>query len=447
MVEKLGTWAMELMHVLTGFADIRCQPAFVECPNSDIDMGNFDEMAFNGGMHPSAYTKAAIQWLEASAIVNHTGRVAGYDLHAVGLLQPPPAGRATAVRIGSQVPYLMVEARLMVDQFESKSTLEPGIPGAGVIVYRVQTTDPLGHSQNGRIPVFRLTANALAVGQSVVSDTNVTVSVTGAIPGGFSVLVDDGNAPFESGQLLSYGDAGTPGNVSSPMVVGLGGWLAFKFLFAGRNASGENRIYAVDANGQLLSYGDAGTVGNVSSPVVVGFGGWSGFRFLFAGANLAGENRIYAVDDNGQLLSYGDAGTPGNVSSPVVVGFGGWSGFRFLFAGRNAAGENRIYAVDENGQLLSYGDAGTPGNVSSPVVVGFGGWSGFKFLFAGRNLAGENRIYAVDQDGRLLSYGDAGTPGNVSSPVVVGFGGWSGFKFLFSGANLSGQDRVYAVAA
>src|SRR5262245_5658246 len=56
MAEKLGTWAMELMHVLTGFDDIRCQPQFVECPgvgmppNFDIDMFNFDEMAFNGGM-------------------------------------------------------------------------------------------------------------------------------------------------------------------------------------------------------------------------------------------------------------------------------------------------------------------------------------------------------------------------------------------------------------
>jgi hypothetical protein len=101
--------------------------------------------------------------------------------------------------------------------------------------------------------------------------------------------------PFETGELLSYGDAGTPGNVSDPVVVGFGGWLDFKFLFAGKNLSGENRIYAVDQSGQLLSYGDAGTPGNVSDPAVVGFGGWLDFKLLFAGANLAGENRIYAV--------------------------------------------------------------------------------------------------------------------------------------------------------
>ena len=147
-----------------------------------------------------------------------------------------------------------------------------------------------------------------------------------AIPGGFSVIVEDRNAPFDIGQLLSYGDAGTPGNVSAPVLVGFGGWQDFTSLFAGRNLAGEDRIYAVDQNGQLLSYGDTGTPGNVSAPVVVGFGGWQDFKSLFAGRNLAGENRIYAVDQDGQLLSYGDAGTPGQCFSPVVVGFGGMAG-------------------------------------------------------------------------------------------------------------------------
>jgi negative regulator of replication initiation len=452
MREPLGVWAMELMHVLTGFADIRCFGNFADCPDGAGDIGNFDEMAQAGGVHPSAFTKAAIQWLDASAIARHKGRAAGYDLHSVGLVQPPPTGRSTAVRIGSSVPHLMVEARTMVDQFESPSRLESGIPSQGVIVYRVQTTDPHGNPQgpdpaHPNIPVFLLTPTALAPGQTFTSDSNVTVSVAGAIPGGFTVAVEDRNASFDKGSLLSYGDAGTPGNVSNPTTVGFGGWLGFKFLFAGTNLPGQARIYAVDQGGQLLSYGDAGTPGNVSSPAVVGFGGWQAFKFLFAGKNVAGENRIYAVNQQGQLLSYGDSGTPGNVSSPVIVGFGGWLAFKFLFCGRNLAGQNRIYAVDQQGQLLSYGDAGTPGNVSSPVVVGFGGWQAFKFLFAGKNVAGADRIYAVDQQGQLLSYGDAGTPGNVSSPVVVGLGGWQAFRFIFAGGNLGGQNRIYAVVA
>lgn len=52
----------------------------------------------------------------------------------------------------------------------------------------------------------------------------IGVSVTGAIPGGFVVVVEDRNASFATGQLLSYGDTGTPGNVSAPVTVGFGGW-------------------------------------------------------------------------------------------------------------------------------------------------------------------------------------------------------------------------------
>lgn len=51
----------------------------------------------------------------------------------------------------------------------------------------------------------------------------------------------------QTGQLLSYRDAGTPGNVLSPMVLGFSGWLDFKFLFGGRNLAGQDRIYAVVA--------------------------------------------------------------------------------------------------------------------------------------------------------------------------------------------------------
>lgn len=43
--------------------------------------------------------------------------------------------------------------------------------------------------------------------------------------------------PFVTGELLSYADAATPGNVWNPMVVG----------FAGRSAAGADRIYAVVA--------------------------------------------------------------------------------------------------------------------------------------------------------------------------------------------------------
>jgi hypothetical protein len=94
-----------------------------------------------------------------------------------------------------------------------------------------------------------------------------------------------------SGRLLFYRDHtrdGT-GDVSSPSVIGLGGWQAFKFLFSG----GDGSIYAVDDAGQLLFYRDStrdGT-GDVSSPSVIGLGGWQAFKFLFSG----GDGIIYAV--------------------------------------------------------------------------------------------------------------------------------------------------------
>ncbi len=69
------------------------------------------------------------------------------------------------------------------------------------------------------------------------------------------------------------------------------------------NALDENRIYAVNSDGQLLSYTDDGTPGSVGHPVVVGNEAneaWQS-RFLFAGANAPGENRIYRVT----FASYG----------------------------------------------------------------------------------------------------------------------------------------------
>ena len=45
----------------------------------------------------------------------------------------------------------MVEARLQADQFDIN------IPNEGVIVYRVQTTDPLGNTQNEIAPLALLT--------------------------------------------------------------------------------------------------------------------------------------------------------------------------------------------------------------------------------------------------------------------------------------------------
>jgi hypothetical protein len=175
MLERVGVWAMEFMHSLTGFGDLY--------PFGG-NMGAFDEMACSCATHPSAYTKAAIGWLDPSAIALHDGHARTYQLHSVGLIQPPPSGRVAAVRIGAQVPYFMIEARQKVDQFDAN------IPSEGVIIYRVQTSDPLGHAQNQIAPVHLLTPTALDPGQFVRLGFNV-VSVIESVPGGFTVSVRD----------------------------------------------------------------------------------------------------------------------------------------------------------------------------------------------------------------------------------------------------------------
>jgi Peptidase A4 family/Tachylectin len=277
---------------------------------------------------------------------------------------------------------------------------------------------------------------------TIESPTSIEIVYTGAQP------------PVVAGQLLAYADDGTAGNVSDPVAVGFGlspdgtpgGWLDFKFLFAGTNTSGENLIYAVDQLGRLKSYADDGTAGNVivPDPMAVGSVGWLDYKFLFAGTNASGQNRIYAVEQSplGQLVSYADDGT-----DPVIVGSGGWLSFEFLFAGTKASGEPCIYAVNTNGRLLSYTDNGMAGNVDvlDPSPVGSEEWLDYKFLFAGTNTSGENGIYAVDPDGRLLFFTDDGLAGNASANVV-GFDGWLAFKFLFAGENLlPASNRIYAV--
>ncbi|RNC68068.1 MAG: hypothetical protein ED859_11605 [Desulfuromonadales bacterium] len=183
MAEGLGVWAMELIHCLASIDDLYTFGG---------NMGGFEEMAGALGTHPSAYTKSIAGWLDVSAITRHTNHTAAvtYNLHAIGLVQPPPTGRVGAVRIGSQVPYLMVEARLMNDQFDAQ------IPAPGVIVYRVQTSSPQGTAQNQTMPLQLLTLKsdgkptALNVGQSFTAG-DLKVKVVKALSGGFSISVDD----------------------------------------------------------------------------------------------------------------------------------------------------------------------------------------------------------------------------------------------------------------
>lgn len=195
MKESNGVWLMEMIHGLTGFMDLYHFRNDVDPPEREI--GSFDEMSASSQTHPTAFTKHEFGWLDESAMALHTGASIDYDLQHISLAQPSVDGRVTAVRIGSRIPYVMVEARKMTDQFEAgmpslNDGQEAGIASEGVIAYRVQTRNPTVQEREGhKKPLFLLTLKALQPGESAVLDNGVTLTVTAALAGGFAIRIDD----------------------------------------------------------------------------------------------------------------------------------------------------------------------------------------------------------------------------------------------------------------
>ena len=182
MSDNHGAWVGEVVHQ-TNLCNLPDLFDFTdEYPNEN--MGAYDQEAGYGYTHFSAWTKRAIQWLNPLAVQLHVARSASYTLHSASLIQPPPAGRATAVQVGTRVPYLMIEARHQADQFDIN------IPDDGVIVYQVQTSDPLGNAQNSVPPLNLLTKAGLTPGQSILAG-GVTITVDAAVAAGFTITVSD----------------------------------------------------------------------------------------------------------------------------------------------------------------------------------------------------------------------------------------------------------------
>lgn len=328
MAEQVGVWAMELTHTLTGYSDL-----YVVQDN----LGSYDNMACACGTHPSAFTKVDLGWLDPSAITQHLGRFGTYDLHSVGLVQPAPEGRTTAVQVGKDADFFVVEARQSVDQFDRNTV------GDGVIVYQVENPNSHPHPDDGLImPLIHLkTPKALTPGTAYTSGTGLQVQVISALPGGFSIKVDDTSQPlvFEPGELLFYRDFARDGtgDVDFPSLIGRAGWETMKFVLS----AGAGIIYAVDQQGRLVFYRDFNRdgTGDVNTPSVIGQGGWQSMRHVFAGD----PGVLYAVDEQGRLLFYHDEtrdGT-GDVNTPSVIGQGGWEVFSQVCYG----GDGIIYAV------------------------------------------------------------------------------------------------------
>ncbi len=201
MRDYVGVWAMELTHLFTGIWDL-----YTNDPVNDLR--SFDNMDLAYGTHPTAYTKVELGWLDPSAIVLNDEAAASFELHSIGLVQPPPPGRVTAVQIATSGNPLFVEARLRVDQYDGGKGCDPwstpgcdpwnspGINSEGVIVYElagVQNPNP----PPGLIdPLIRLrTRTALTPGQTFTSEADVRVTVAAELTGGFRVDIVNPTAP------------------------------------------------------------------------------------------------------------------------------------------------------------------------------------------------------------------------------------------------------------
>ncbi len=181
MSDNHGAWVGEIVHQ-TSLCNLPDLFDFTnEFPNEN--MGAYDQEAGYDYTHFSVWTKRAIGWLNPSTVAVQVGNSGNYTLHSASLIQPPPAGRVAAVQVGTRVPYLMVEARHQADQFDIN------IPDDGVVVYQVQTTDPLGNAQNNVPPLNLLTKTGLAVGQTFTIVNGVAVTVDSSVAGGFSFTI------------------------------------------------------------------------------------------------------------------------------------------------------------------------------------------------------------------------------------------------------------------
>jgi hypothetical protein len=190
MAEGVGVWAMELTHAIAGYADLYTN-------DRANDLNGFDNMDCACGTHPTAYTKVQLGWLDPSAIMIDTAASAQFELHTLGLVQPPPAGRCTAVRIETSGNPLFVEARQRVDQYDGGNRWNPvGISSEGVIIYELAGVENPNAPPGETDPLMRLlTQTALLPGASFTSSAGVTVHVTAALAGGFAVGIDNPTAP------------------------------------------------------------------------------------------------------------------------------------------------------------------------------------------------------------------------------------------------------------
>ena len=331
MVETNGTWLHEIIHALTNFADLYDHGDDLDPTNRKI--GLYDIMSSSLQAHPTAFTKNELGWLDTHKI----GLYEPGDISTFTTLQPisanPPAelGELFAVRIGDDVPYVMVEARQKTDHFEagiSASGGEMGILSEGVIAYRVQTRNPTVQQREGcRKPLFLMTLIPLQPGESVMLDSGVKLEVHQRVPKGFIIqLTTETFQPEPIVQVTVPSVIGTKHKPAEQVMVAAG--LCPRF--SGPLANSEVKSQSPEG-GEVVEWGTTVKIVMVTNivivPNVIGLNHLRArvkienarLRVSFFGPSTGAEEVDYQFPQSGEVVEWGTVVKCSMVPARLVV--------------------------------------------------------------------------------------------------------------------------------
>ena len=453
MAEGVGVWAMELTHILCKYMDLYTN----DKPN---DLGSFDNMDCSCGTHPTAYTKVQLGWLPPSAIVVAPPATSQYDLHSVGLAQPPPQGRVTAVQINTAGNPLFVESRQRVDQFDGGNqwatvttpqgvVLPQGIASQGVIVYELAGVENPTMPFPGEVdPLIRLrTPTALVAGQSFTSASGVTVQVSAALVGGFTVvIVNAGWSSFFRFDPAFVTKPGTPiaavardadhldlfvtgadGGIHSAYWNSADGWSFFFRIDPGfaKSPGAPIAIVARDADHLDLFVTDAD--GGINSAYWDNVGGWSAFFRIDPGFAASPGAAVAVVARNPDHLDLFVTGADGGIQSAYWDSASGWSSFFRIDPGFAAGSGTTVAAVARDADHLDLFVTGADGAVHSAYWDSASRWSSFFRIDDAFMTIPSNLVSAVARDADHLDLFVTGADGAVRSAAWDSAGVWSSF--------------------
>jgi hypothetical protein len=467
MAEGVGVWAMELTHVLCLYMDLYTN-------DRPHDLNNYDNMDCSCGTHPTAYTKVQLGWLDPSAIVVDSARSSQFDLHTLGLVQPPPPGRVTAVQINAGGNPLFVEARQRVDQYDggnqwnwNASLNVGGIPNEGVIVYELAGVENPSTPFPGEVdPLIRLlTQAALVPGQSITSSSGVTVEVTGALMGGFSVsIVTKGWASFfriDSGFAESRSAVAViarnpdhldlfviaaDGGVYSAYWDDASGWSLFFRTDAAFATTGNTSVASIARNPDHIDLFVSGKDGGVYSAYWDSASGWSSFFRVDATFATTGEASVTVVARNPDHLDLFVTAADGGIYSAYWDGASGWSSFFRVDASFSTTAGNSVTAIARNPDHLDLFVTGGDGGIYSAYWDSASGWSSFFRVDVAFATAVGTSVTGIARNPDHLDLFVTAANGGIHSAYWDSASGWSSFFRVDAAFATAAGASVAAIA-